>query len=323
MDDATKKMLVTIVAPIVRKGLITAGSALATHGILASNQTETFVSVGMAVAGLGWSFWNDYGRAIVLSQLEVLKAKSLAQAAKLQAHDIAPPDAAAVAAASAKSPDMATLTVEEVRKAAATLPPAVAGAVAMLALFFLTMALATPAVAQTKRFVPTGNLKADIAAGIANKATDDGSTALSGAFTALAKPFIDIAKFIGDDADGAVSLATAVPEIQDGHGQQCWMAMASFGRIVKAHPVPLTLRVMTDLEALRLLGIAANRLCANVHCTQVFADQTAMIQAASPMPLPLPSLHDLCTKVPQIAVVDALVVPAPVPAVPVVPVTPQ
>lgn len=163
-----------------------------------------------------------------------------------------------------------------------------------------------------------GPLARKIQANLASKTVDKSETALSNAFTAIAKPFLDIAKFIGDDADGAIALATAVPEIQDGHGQQCWMAMASFGRIVKAHPVPLTLRVMTDLEALRLLGIAANNLCINVHCTQVFADQEAMIQAASPIPLVLPSLHDLCTKVPQIAVVDAVAAPvvAPAPAKP-------
>jgi hypothetical protein len=43
----------------------------------------------------------------------------------------------------------------------------------------------------------------------------------------------------------------------------------------------------------------------------VFADFTAMAQAASPVPLAIPSLHDLCTKVPQIAVVPPIVVDAP------------
>jgi hypothetical protein len=305
-ENTSQKAMLALAGAIIRKLLTVGGTALAAHGVLSSGSgVETFVSIGLAGAGIAWSFWNDYGRAIVLSQLEVLKAKSLAQAAKLQAHDLAPVTAEQIA-----DHGPAELTAEKVVKVAATL--------CLLLAFGL---IAGPAFAQTqsKRFVPTGNLKADIAAGIGNKVTDDGSAALNTAFSALAKPFQDIAKFIGDDADGAVSLATAVPEIQDGHGQQCWMAMASFGRIVKAHPVPLTLRVMTDLEALRLLGIAANRLCANVHCTQVFADQTAMIQAASPIPLILPSLHDLCTKVPQIAVIDALTVPPPAPVTPVTP----
>ncbi len=148
MDDATKKMLVSIAAPIIRKGLISAGSALTAHGLMSSNYTEAFVSLGLALAGAAWSFWNDYGRAIVLSQLEVLKAKSLAQATKLQQHNIAGPDAQAVAAASAKSPDMATLSIEEVKKTAATLPAAVAGATALLALFFVALTVAGPALAQ-------------------------------------------------------------------------------------------------------------------------------------------------------------------------------
>jgi hypothetical protein len=131
------------------------------------------------------------------------------------------------------------------------------------------------------------------------------------ATAALAKPFQDIANFIGADAIGAISLATAIPELQDGHGQQCWMAMKQFGDVIKAHPVPITFHVIQDYETLRLLGMATNNLCSNVHCTQVFADATAMAQAASPMPLAIPSLHDLCTKVPQIAVVAPVTVPTP------------
>lgn len=133
----------------------------------------------------------------------------------------------------------------------------------------------------------------------------------------LAKPFQDLANFIGDDANQAIALSTVIPDIQDGHGQQCWMAMAQFGEIIKAHPVPLTLHIINDYETLRLLGIATNNLCSNVHCTQVFADATAMAQAASPIPLAIPSLHDLCTKVPQIAVIAPVTLPpATVPATP-------
>lgn len=139
------------------------------------------------------------------------------------------------------------------------------------------------------------------------------TAALDNIAAILAKPFQDMATFIGADADAAVALSTAIPALQDGHGQQCWMAMKSFGDIIKAHPVPITFHVINDYETLRLLGIATNNLCSNVHCTQVFADATAMAQAASPMPLAIPSLHDLCTKVPQIAVVPPVSVPAPSP----------
>jgi len=73
-----------------------------------------------------------------------------------------------------------------------------------------------------------------------------------------AKPFQDIADFIGADPNAAVALATAIPNLQDGHGQQCWIAMQLFGAIIKAHPVPITFHVINDYESLRLLGIATN-----------------------------------------------------------------
>jgi hypothetical protein len=145
------------------------------------------------------------------------------------------------------------------------------------------------------------------------------------ALAAISKPFQDLANFIGDDADAAIALSTTIPEIQDGNGQQCWMAMKVAGSVFKAHPVPATLRVISDFEALRLVAMAANKLCADVHCTVVFADAGAMAQAASPVPLVIPSLHDLCGKIPQIAVVAPVSVPPPpvTPAVtPVPPVVP-
>lgn len=140
----------------------------------------------------------------------------------------------------------------------------------------------------------------------------------------LMKPFQDLANFIGDDIDGAITLSTQIPEIQDGHGQQCLMALKTFGTIFKAHPKPLTFHLASDLEALRLFQISANNLCGNPHCTQVFADLATTIQTAAPVnfSIPIPSLHDLCSKVPQIAVVPAAPAavtpppPAPAPANP-------
>lgn len=127
---------------------------------------------------------------------------------------------------------------------------------------------------------------------------------------ALAQPFEDIANFIANDNTQAIALATAIPSLQDGNGQQCWIAMQTFGQIVKAHPIPVTLKVASDIEALRLAEIAANKVCGNSACTQVFADLTNTVQAASPTPLPIPSLNSLCSKVPQIAVVPPVAVTA-------------
>lgn len=124
MDDKSRTIMLTLATGVIKKGLLVAGTSLAGHGIINSNQTETFVSIGMVLVGLGWSFWNDYGKAIVLSQLEVLKAKSLAQAAKMKQAGVAPVTASQI---SDQSP---TLTVADVNKAVATLPPAVQSNVA-------------------------------------------------------------------------------------------------------------------------------------------------------------------------------------------------
>jgi hypothetical protein len=70
----------------------------------------------MFLVGAGWSFWNDYGRAIVLSQLEVLKARSLAAADKIQKAGLKPVTTEEVAA---QSP---TLTAAQVTSIAATMP---------------------------------------------------------------------------------------------------------------------------------------------------------------------------------------------------------
>lgn len=119
MDDTTKNIALTLAAGAAKKGLIVVGSVLATHGWISGSQTETFVSLGMAVLPLIYSFWQDYGKAILLSQLEVLKAKSLAQAAKLKDNGISPVTVNQIAA---QSP---TLTPADVTKTIAKLPPAI------------------------------------------------------------------------------------------------------------------------------------------------------------------------------------------------------
>ena len=90
MDDATKKIILTIGAGLLKKGGLAVGTIAATHGWIAGNQVELFGASAVALGAAGYSFWNDYGKAIVLSQLEVLKAKSLAQAAKMKAAGVAP-----------------------------------------------------------------------------------------------------------------------------------------------------------------------------------------------------------------------------------------
>ena len=140
----------------------------------------------------------------------------------------------------------------------------------------------------------------------------------------LARPFQKLADFIGADAENAIALSTAVPGIQDGHGQQCWIAARNFTAVFQAHPLPLTGGAMTDLEALRLLAISSKQLCENSHCTQVFTDfknmaitvaQTGFGAIGAAAVRGAPSLQDVCTQVPNIPMADPV---SPVPAAPAV-----
>ena len=100
--------------------------------------------------------------------------------------------------------------------------------------------------------------------------------------------------------------------------------MQQFSAVVKAHPVPITLKIATDLEALRLSMMAANNLCANPHCTQVFADLSNGVQQLAPtnVSIAIPSLNSICSKVPQIALAPPVSVPPPT-ATATKPVVPQ
>lgn len=221
-----------------------------------------------------------------------------------------------------------------------TTPPAgktITGTVVALALICLTGALlgsgaayaqtprARPLICDPLNLIPGCDVTADVVSAIKQKLS--GAPGVTPADPdqigqALAKPFQDFANFVSADSDSAIALSTAIPNIQDGHGQQCWMAMKNFTEIIKAHPVPVTLKVQTDVEAFRLLGMAANQICANVHCSQVFADVSNTVAAAAPINagLPIPTLASFCSKIPQIAQIPpiavaptASVVPAPTP----------
>lgn len=113
MDAATQKMIVALGSTVLRKVLTVGGTALASHGLIAGNQTEMFVSGGLAVAGVAWSFWNDYGREIVVAQLEVWKAKALAQQEAMRKAKVPEPTHAEIAAAS-PDPAVTPLAVAKV-----------------------------------------------------------------------------------------------------------------------------------------------------------------------------------------------------------------
>jgi hypothetical protein len=123
VDDTTKTMVLSLVTGVVKKVLIAGGTAAATHGFISGVSTEAYAGAAAAVVAAGVSFWQDYGRAIVLSQLEVLKAKSLASAAKLHAAGVPSITTAEIAA---QSP---TLTATTVEKVANTMTPEIKASV--------------------------------------------------------------------------------------------------------------------------------------------------------------------------------------------------
>ena len=175
----------------------------------------------------------------------------------------------------------------------------------LVAAFVLALFLAGDP-AHAGKLAITGNPIKDIQTDISNVTGGGNGTGSSGSnpiASIISKPLQDLATFISGDLAGAAELAVSIPNIQDGNGQACWQALEAAGQVFKAHPVPLTLQAATDLEALRLLVMTANKICTNSACTQVFTDTANIIQAAAPVPLPIPGLTSLCAKVPEIAVV--------------------
>lgn len=141
---------------------------------------------------------------------------------------------------------------------------------------------------------------------------------------ALSKPFQDLANFIANDADGAATLATQIPQLQDVNGKACWVKMQAAGAVFKAHPVPLTFQVMTDFEAFRLLQMTANDLCTYTPCTVVFSDTANLVTSvasavggALTSAMTPQSLTQLCSRIPQLApqLPQAVTGIAPAPAV--------
>lgn len=129
----------------------------------------------------------------------------------------------------------------------------------------------------------------------------------SGTPSPLSGPLQDIIGFFSSDFGEAATLAVQIPALQDGNGQACWTQAASVSALLKAHPLPVTFKTATDLEALRLLNMSVNNMCANPGCTQMFTDFSNGISSLG-LSIPIPSLTALCTKFPTI--VKGVVTPA-------------
>lgn len=117
MQDQTKTLVTALATGVIKKVLIIGGTWAATHGLISGVSVETYSGIAVAAVAASTSLWQDYGKAIVLSQLDVLKARSLAAAAKIHAAGLPPVTPAEIAA---KSP---TLTTESVTKIAQTMAP--------------------------------------------------------------------------------------------------------------------------------------------------------------------------------------------------------
>jgi hypothetical protein len=174
-----------------------------------------------------------------------------------------------------------------------------ASAAAMIALLLLgAMAWPGDASAAVKLKTPQQVVK-DVNNFINHPATTVESALQSG----LSQPMMDLQTFLQSDLEGAAALAIQIPSVQDGNGQACWTMLQGASAVFKAHPIPLTLKVATDIEAARLLVITANKICQNAQCTQVFNEISNSIKTVAPMSLSVPSITSLCSQVPQIAVV--------------------
>lgn len=113
----------TIFTVLIRAALVSIGGALASHGLIQASGVDQFVSIGISVVmllgGIGWSFWDKYGRPILTAKLEAWKLQALANAAALRAANVpvpAPPSASRVNAVtpSEVTPAIAAKAVESV-----------------------------------------------------------------------------------------------------------------------------------------------------------------------------------------------------------------
>ena len=109
----------SVLTMLATKGLAVLAAFLVTHGVMTGSNTEAFIALAPALVSLGWSVWQLYLGPIFLAQMEVLKAKSLAQAAALKAANLPKVTVAQIAA---QSPTMAA---PDVLKAIATLPQSI------------------------------------------------------------------------------------------------------------------------------------------------------------------------------------------------------
>jgi hypothetical protein len=116
---------------------------------------------------------------------------------------------------------------------------------------------------------------------------------------AFSNPINLLASWADADVKAAIIAATSFPELQDTVGAACWTQISTLAAIVKAHPLPATFHLATDIEYARLIQASLNQLCRNPACAQVWSDAANAASSFSVFPLAL-SFTSLCAKVPVV-----------------------
>jgi hypothetical protein len=118
-------------------------------------------------------------------------------------------------------------------------------------------------------------------------------------------PINTLASWADTDIAAAIVLAGALPDLQDGIGQACWKTVQSVANVVKAHPLPLTFKLASDIQAARLVQMGLNRICSDPNCSQVWADLNNAANALQIIPLAFQPAS-LCAKIPTIKSTPAI-----------------
>ena len=99
------------------------------------------------------------------------------------------------------------------------------------------------------------------------------------------------------DPEDAITLSMQIDGLQDPVGNVCWKSFRGIKAVVKAHPQLLTGNVPGDYEALRLIHIGLNQICANPNCAAMWTDLQNVAGAINPLIATI-SLGSVCAKVP-------------------------
>jgi hypothetical protein len=142
--------------------------------------------------------------------------------------------------------------------------------------------------------------------------------------------FADIADLLAGDFSTALALASGDPTanpaaIPDPNGAACWTVLQPIAKTIKANPIPLTLKIASDIQKFRLVQIQLQTACETPACTTLFSEVAATGQrivsslpiSVNPTNISVNPWAKVCAGLPKISTVLAttapVVVPSPVP----------